>query len=228
MSGVRSDDRDRFDQLPRTLQAKYHRDYRSSYKEVLHNIVSHVCTDPKKPDYLHVELTVEGIAGECRLTPRAVFAAIKWLEEHGYLLREHRRGQRSVFWVVLCSKEIQEWRQRDHDQAVAHYRSWVTKRRDRLHAGTHGVNSSSSPGVNQSSGRTPVHPIRERTTEIGRSIQDETAGLNPPAPPPPLEDHQDDGKSNGKESSDTDREEIRALASTLRPEMKRMIGWGTK
>src|SRR5438034_11762372 len=90
--------------VPATLNALYHKDYKSQYLETYIAIRSLISLSPEKDNFCFCFPSIETIAKKYNLTAVAVRAGIAWLKSNGYLYTLPR-GKRPITYTIVIERE---------------------------------------------------------------------------------------------------------------------------
>src|SRR5438046_2561864 len=90
--------------VPATLNALYHKDYKSQYLETYIAIRSLISLSPERDNFCFCFPSIETIGKKYRLTAEAVRVSVAWLKSNSYLYT-HPRGKHSNTYTIVIQRE---------------------------------------------------------------------------------------------------------------------------
>jgi hypothetical protein len=117
--------------VPATLNALYHKDYKSQYLETYIAIRSLISLSPDKDNFCFCFPSIETIAKKYNLIAEAVRASIAWLKSNGYLYTLPR-GKRPITYTIVTQRErfIRAIQDEGLERAIEINEAWMKDQRD--------------------------------------------------------------------------------------------------
>ncbi len=170
------DDHDRYVQVPLTLNARSHSDFKPSYLQTYVALASHANLSPANDNYCRCWPSIGTIASHAGLHRATVLEALSWLAEESYIIKQ-KRGSRSTLYTLVLRRECFVDISKDHGRAAAihGYEMWIAEQQHRAR-----VRSAKTAASTRRSRSRNARPPRSSAT---KSPQDDFTrpGLPQPA-----------------------------------------------